>query len=561
MVAFTALLLFIIGLFNCVKLSVKWDKFVCGVSLSALFVVILYFSDRMLEIKEHIFSFLWNSSPSGDIRIDIVSNTYNCELFFPFLIMGFLGIGANYCFRFEEKRCRFNALMLFNLASLLLMITSNNFVQLLVALFFIDIFAVALADNANACRRFIIINLFADMLIFMILALINGRIDSLDIRQVINYKNMGYHLNFIAIIGFTAILMKLGFFPFQTNLLSLKDVRTHRLQNILCLFSPISAIILLLKFNKLWQSSEYFLLYFDIACPLTLVWCAFRATLENNLRAKIIDWQIMFFALLFELLRFHGFVWDWRISDLLLANNVLIYGIYLLYYHAGRKKLLSDIIGLQYESNRGRFLALGVISVAIISQINILEMLYNNRNRYYIWIYACLFLFSFSGVIHQILFAERIKNTAFNRVIHKPLHSLFLLLMSIISVLLLVQLNWESLVFWSIFGVFVALTLSGITSHFSRFYTHEQLQKIDWFKNLYDNFFLDILQHIGRLFWLVIDWKLVEKVITGAALALWQAGLRCFKNVQKNTFRQILFVIIVLSALLWFSPYFSEVYQ
>lgn len=559
MVASTALLLFVIGLCNFFKFSIKWDKFVCGISSLALFAIVVRFADKMLDVKEHSFSFLWNSSPSGDIKFDIISNAYNCELFFVFLVMGLLAVCANYCFRFEEKRCHYNALVFLNLTALLLMITSNNFVQLLSALFLIDVFAVALADNPNACRRFIMVNLLSDMLIFMILALINARVDSLDIRQIINYKNMGYHLDFIAIIGFSAILMKLGFFPFQTNLLALKNIRMHRLQSILCLFSPISALILLLKFNTLWLSSEYFLLIFDVACPLSIAWCAFRASLDDDIKAKIINWQIMFYALMLELLRFHGFVWDWHISDLMLANYVWLCGVYLLYYHSARKKRISEIMKIRYERVVGICLSVVMIFLAILPQINILEMLYNNRNRYYIWLYATLFMLSFCGVLHQILFTEKAKNISLRKIKVNPLHPLFLLLIGVILVLLLVQLNWESLIFWSMTGIFVALTLSGISSGFSKYYASEPIQKVDWLQNLYDNVFMEMLQNFGRLLWLLIDWKLAEKFITGTVLTFWQAGLHFFKNIQQNYMRRTLFVLLVLSTVIWLSPYMKEV--
>ena len=311
----------------------------------------------------------------------------------------------------------------------------------------------------------------------------------------------------------------------------------------------------------LWLSSAYFLPLFDAACLFTIFWCAFRATLDDTLQAKIINWQIMFFALLLELLRFHGFVWDWHISDLLLANYVFFSGIYLLYYHSGRKKNISEIMGLKYESLDGICSALIMISAAILPQINILEMVYNNRNRYYIWAYAVLFMLSFCGVLHQILFSGSIKKIGLNKVKKRPLHPLFLIFISIICSLLWVQLNWESLVFWAMCGVFVALTLSGISAFFSRFYMQQTMQKTDLFKSFYDNVFMGILQNSGRLLWLVIDWKLAEKFITGTVLALWQTGLHFFKNIQNDLIFRFLFILLVLAIIIWFSPYSEGVFR
>ncbi len=559
MIALTALSLFIIGLLNCFKLSVKSDKLICGVSLFSLLGLIFWYASRMLNFKEQIFSYLWNSSPSGDIKIDILSNAYNCQLFLPFLIITFLAVCGNYCFRYEEKRCKYNALLLFNLIILLLMITSNNFVQLLSAVFLIDIFAVISARNTQTCKKFIMANLLADMVIFMLLALINGRIDSLDIRQVINYKNMGYHIDFITILGFTTILLKMGFFPFQISLTSLDELRFHRLINILCLFSPISALILLLKFHSLWSSSTYFLPYLDGIFPIVIVWSSICALLSDNFRRKIIYWQIMFFALLIELLRFHGFVWDVLISKLVLADYILLSGISLLYYQSGRKNNLSLIINNVYRNKAGIFLAFFVISLAIFALIHNLEEIYNNRNRYYIWSYAALFLISFCEVLHQICLTTNGKELSNSVVWQKPLKLLFLILLTCTGITLLTDLNFQSYVFWIMSAIFLTLTLTGINPHIRCIYRNKSLQNIDFFDYLYRTFFVKILQSSGRLLWLIIDWKLVEKLITGMVIGIWQTGLRIFRNLQVSIIWRCLFIIITILAALEFVPFFREI--
>ncbi len=559
MIASTALLLLIIGLLNCFKFSVKADKLFCGLSLLSVLSLIFWFSNEIIGLNEQIFSFTWNSSPSGDIKVDIISNTYNCEIFFPFLIITFLAICKNFCFRYEEKRCRYNALLLFNLLSLLFMITSNNFVQLLSAVFLVDIFAVISAKNISVCKRFIIGNLLADMIIFMLLALINGRINSLDVREIINYKNMGYHIDFIAILGFISILIKMGFFPFQISLASLQNLRFHRLQNILCLFSPVCALILLLKFSPLWTSSVYFLPCMDVFFLLTLAWSVFRATTTEDLRMKVIYWLIMFYALLLELLRFHGFVWDWRFSKLLLANYLMLEGVYLLYYHAGRKALLSQMIALKAKNKPLIYSSLLIISLAVFSLINDLEMLYNNRNRYYIWSYAILFLLSFCGNLHLICFAKKSKKYEIRKILNTGSLSLFIFVLLSMCAGLFVQFNWKSPVFWLMSTVFMILTLSGLSSPLSRFSQNKKLQQLDWLEKIYRFMFVSLLQNIGRILWLIIDWKLVEKFVTETILKIWQTSLRIFRIIQNSLFWRFFFIAVIILVILALTPYIKEI--
>ncbi len=558
MIAFTALALLIVGFFNSFRFSVKADKFVCGVSLFAVSGIIFWFSDRIVNLNEQVFSFLWNSSPSGDIKIDIISNSYTCGLFLPFLIITALAICGNYCFRYEEKRCRYNALLIFNLLVLLLMITSNNFVQLLSAVFLVDIFAVIKAQNTANCKNFIILNLSADMLIFMILALINGRIHSFDIREIINYKNMGYHIDLIAILGLTSVFMKMGFFPFQLGFSTLKNLRFHRLQNILYLSSPISALILLLKFSALWSASSYFLPYFDIICLTAMAFCALKAFYINNLRSKLICWHTLTLTLMLELLRFHGFVWDWRFSKILLATYALFMGLYLLYYQSGRKVLMTHLLKSKFQYFQTVTPAITIIGLAMFAHIYNLETLYNNINRYYIWTYATIFLLSFCGVLHQICFIRKKLRKNILKIQKKTTPSLFLFFAVLLCLILLVHIDLNSLAFWSMSAVFIFLYLSGLSTPLCRFYDNEKLQNLDWLNKIYRFIFVYLLQSIGIVLWFMVDRKLIENFMTKIFSGIWQLLLHFFRIIQNSYIWRCLFITLILVIALIFTPYIEE---
>ena len=550
MIAHTALLLLIIGLFNCCKFSVKADKFFCAVTLLALLCITFWFAGSVSDSPEQIFSFLWNSSPSGDLKIDIISNSYTCGLFLPFLVISTLAICANFSFKQEQNLCNYNALLLFNLLALLLMITSNNFVQLLSAFFLIDILAVIKAKT-DICKKFIILNLCADMLIFMLLALINGHIHSFDIREIINYKNTSYHLDFIAILGFTSILMKMGFFPFQIGLTSLDKLNFQRLLNILCLFSPVSAIIILLKFSSLWSSSEYFVPYLNALCIAALIWSSFMVLCIKNLRLKVIYWQIMIFALMLELLRFHGFVWDWSFSKILLANYILLSGIYLLYNQCKKDVVLQNIAIVKRQKVQNLIPVLLLICSAILSHINNFEILYNNRNRYYIWTYAVFFLLSFCGTLHEICFISKGSDNLSVEINNKSSHNLFVFLSILVCIALLYQFNPYSINFWILGGTFIFLSLSKIAYLVCKTFQKAEFQNYDWFERIYMFLFIYLLQGIGRLLWLIIDWKLVEKFATGIILGLWYTCLRVFRSIQNNILFRFCFVLVSILTILF----------
>jgi MFS family permease len=252
-------------------------------------------------------------------------------------------------------------------------------------------------------------------------------------------------------------------------------------------------------------------------------------------------------------------VWDWRFSKLLLANYLVFEGIYLLYYHAGRKALLSQMIALKAKNKTLICFSLFIITLAVFSLINDLEMLYNNRNRYYIWSYAILFLLSFCGNLHLICFAKKSKKYEIRKILNTGSLSLFIFVLLSMCAGLFVQFNWKSPVFSLMSTVFMILTLSGLSSPLSRFSQNKKLQQLDWLEKIYRFMFVSLLQNIGRILWLIIDWKLVEKFVTETILKIWQTSLRIFRIIQNSLFWRFFFIAVIILVILALTPYIKEI--
>ena len=135
MIADTAFLLIVVAFLSSIKIGIKTDRVFSRLLFLCVTAVCYIFYRHSDAAVEQTFSFVWNSSPSGNIMVDIISNRYNCRLILPFLFISLLAIGYNAVFRYEERRGIFNAIILFDLTALIMMITSNNLVQLLSGLF------------------------------------------------------------------------------------------------------------------------------------------------------------------------------------------------------------------------------------------------------------------------------------------------------------------------------------------------------------------------------------------------------------------------------------------
>ena len=154
MIADTTFLLIIIAVLSSLKVGVKSDKFISWLIFLFVTGIFVYFLKHSHVTETTVFSFVWNSSPSGNIMVDIVSNSYNCQLIFPFFLMTLMAIGYNNVFRYEERRGLFDAVMLFNLTALIMMITSNNLVQLLSGLFVVDIMALLIIKDVEKSKYY-----------------------------------------------------------------------------------------------------------------------------------------------------------------------------------------------------------------------------------------------------------------------------------------------------------------------------------------------------------------------------------------------------------------------
>ena len=71
MIADTAFLLIIIALFSGLKIGVKADKILSCLVFLFIFVVLAIFFQHRNVLEEQVFATVWNSSPSGNIMLDL----------------------------------------------------------------------------------------------------------------------------------------------------------------------------------------------------------------------------------------------------------------------------------------------------------------------------------------------------------------------------------------------------------------------------------------------------------------------------------------------------------
>lgn len=550
MIAYTTFLLFFIGIFSGIKVGVKVDRTLSFVTFASLFFVFGCFCDAVNEVREHILAFVWSTAAGNNLKFDIVSNSYNYGLVLPCFILTMLSALNSFFFRNEERRSAYISVLTFNLVALIILITSSNFVQLLTALFVVDILSLFMIKDTEIGHRYILLNTLADMILFTVLALINCRVASLDIRQIVLYRNIGMHQDFVALAGLTAVFAKLGFFLFQVGITDLKAIRFHRLQNILFLSSPLAAMILLLKFSALWRTSEYFTIYMDSVCILTILWGGLGSLCANNIKSKIIYWQMSFWALFAELLRFHGFIWFSGFTFLLLEMYAITLAMYMLYFYNNRRVLMTQIQNMPLTNRRMVACILLVIVAIVAAMSNTLTILYNNMNRYYIWTFAAVFVLTLSAVLKQMLKRESVNLIGYRAM---PMKKFMLFELIMLSAFLLQDWRYAEPSAWGGAVLFAVLCACNPLAKTDFVYGIKTLQNNDLLGRIY-HVLIKSLRLCGRVFWLLIDRLFVEKIVLSVLTSGVGAVLRFSRKLNTGKFGSIL-ALILLVALLSVSYY------
>ena len=388
------------------------------------------------------------------------------------------------------------------------------------------------------------------MILFSVLALINSRVDSLDIKEILRYRQIGFHADFAALAGLTAIFTKLGFAVFQIGNMALKDIRFHRMQNVLLLSSPMAALILLLKFNMLWRISDYFNFYADVVCYVTLIWAFIGSITVNNFQAKVIYWQTAFWALMVELLRFYGFAWIPNFTYLLIEMYVFISALYLLYFYNNRCRDVSQMMRLRLTHKKRLASVAFIILLVTAAMANTLELMYNQENCRCIWLFAGLFSVSTAAAIGQIFFY---RGKRYSGVQHDITFKwgVFLELV-VLCCCLLYRAQWKNAVLWAAPPIFALLCICPLWWKVAYFYKVRLWQRGDVLKRIY----LVIIKSFrlcGRVFWLLIDRLFLDRVVLGTAVAVSHICLRTFRKVHTKPLLGGFAIVLLLIGLLWYS--------
>lgn len=527
----TILGLSFVSFLSILRIKPKFNN-VLVLSLTIAVAVLFYFfvTDWQLG-QESVKTLIWDSSRSGDIKIDIVSSMNNYRIIFPFFAITLFALINNLFFRYESNKRRSLAILTLNLFSFIMLISGNNLIQIITFVFVIDILSQLFIKDIYASKRYSIYNLVADMGLFLVMAMLQGKLDTLEIGNITHYYETGRHRDFIMFVVMISLFIKFGFFLFQSYLLDLKNTKFHRLILIPFVSTPMVALVLFMKFYPLLVVSPSFDLCLNIMIVLTILWGFLGAISINNLKEKTVYLNMMFIALIVKLVEAADFVWNIYFSFMLILGFCLNLCLYYVHYYLDRENNLQHIVYV-LKQNLPLLKFVMYVYIIVFSALTIpLVKVCDVANLYWICAFLSLFSIASAHLFSQVLSLE-FKNET-KKIDYRPMVIMFLCLGG--SVRLIWLYKDLSYICAGIIMFFVLLLkiypfrVLSLNSDLNL-----KMQKMDFFGHLYDLIISRPIKAIGRTLTILFDFMFIEKTVTTMFATLNSFTIRLFRKSARH---------------------------
>lgn len=498
----TLLYLLIIGVFSFVQTK---ERYVFAFSFVLTFFTCLVFAFfvmdwRILTDSPQIFSI--GGAVGENIKLDIISSKQNYMLIMPFFVNTLLALGNNLIFKYEKHKKQMLSLFVFNLISFMMLICGNNFIQFMTFVFVIDILSQLLISDTNAAKRYSMYNLVADMGIFLVLSMLQGKLANLDVGNISHYYETGRHRDFIMFVLMLSLFVKFGFILFQGYWLDLKSAKFHALYFLTYLSTPMAALILFIKFYPIVVVSPSFAPLLDGAVGLSMFWGGMGAFFAPQIKEKFVYYHMLCIAFLVKLIEQASFVWNDVFSNILICLFIFNLCLYYLHYEIDR----------EHGRNKKSLLFVFAAFLFVVAALSLqLFALYTPQNAPWILAFEGLFLFALAQTFALYGGKLRIKaqdqtfcfRTAFVMICS-------VLLLSYMSSFKILQ-YWWAVCFTLLFFVFCLLLPQKLSEMARLFYA--KIQYIDLFKLFYDKCVVRVCKNAGILAHIFIDFIFLERTL------------------------------------------------
>ena len=471
-------------------------------------MVVFFQANGMSASAGFIYKWFDNQAIKTSIILGLSARNIPIVVFFAAVLC--ISLYYNIFYPKELRRLRSGGFYALIFTAMMLLVASTNIMQLLVSVFFIDLMTFYLLWTDKIKRKFLFYNFISDVLLMLLLAAVWGIGHKTQLNQLLRIGANDNRL-LLGIIWLTAVFLKSGLFLFHNYILDWQENGFVRSLYLFYGATPLAGLIIMLKTADVGHYHNFLWPALDIFAALTMLGSFAGSIRADNLKAKMLYWNLMLLGLMFALLSL-GQKELLRVFPLLPLCGVLISSV-----------ILLPMVGAAYEtsvSKMGGFagkmkLSLGLTFIALAGELHLLINLINEKNYWWIMGFAILHLLSLTFVIGRIYFGQ---SDAGERVwveLKNP-HLLYWFVP-----LLLIAAIWFAypspdikLALFLPLCIFLSWCFS--KDMFNRFAIRKDASG-EYAVTLFNLLLIEPLKVLGRVLWLLIDFVLLEKVLYSLA--------------------------------------------
>ncbi len=540
--------LFFIGALGNIFLLKKAERLFSFFLLLVLGGISYAFISGYINADYAKYSFSWLKYLDLEVKVDLSFNKNLYQLFIPVLILSVLSVFLSVFNPKEEKRQQFISQIFLSLFFYLLLLTSQNLFQLIVANSLFSVVIFCLINDIDARKKYAFYNFLSDISLFSICSLFYAYLNTLNINAVELYQKSGAHKDLVAILFLFSLSIKSGLFMFHNQFYDMSVLTFNRLNYVLYCGTPTIGMVLLYKLSGILSISDYAEVVIKILALGTFLSGLFNVFFKDNIKEKAVgmaqlSWGTSFYLILMAPDKIMHIIFAGSFLGYLL--NLVLYSI----YHIS-----------SYEQNISKMG--GFIKNLKLSFVLYMLIFFCGANLFWqicspISLVVCAIYLATLGLVlgylfHQIFLGEIHADERVFALLKNCSYAVYIVLLILGGISVhYVKPDMHTGLLNA--GLFVIFLLSFIVYPFKRFeklYQNENIQEIDVFEDIFDFIIITPIRILGRILWLLVDFILIERTIINTWNAVFSKFLSLLQKLDVSSLKtSIIYVVLSFAAL------------
>ncbi len=459
-------------------------------------------------------------------------------------------IYLNIIYKKEDYSLYINNFILLNFAALIVLLSAQDFIQLMVGSCCFTIIGYYLINDITAKIKFIFYNFLAEMSLFMALAIVYASINTTSLTALSRYIEIGHHKDLVSLLLMCTVFIKCGMFLFQNQFMDLKRLSLNRVATISLFSSPLSGVIIFLRILPLIQAAEYIEAIFIIIICISVVWSIIGTLIIDNIKAKMLYLNMLFYAFVLWQMWGGGAIFFEKLIYLYPALLAVYISFLFVSVSASDEICISQMGGF-YKRLWGNLL-LSLIAIFVFVGCFI-----KNFSPSSAWSFLFIFLSLCAFILHGMFLGKMHSDERVEALLKNIGIYYWVPYIAALSWYVYELGIWSQKEIWIILGSFILFMLIVPIQALLKLAAIEEIQNADILHRIYMIVFIMPLRLLGRVLWLAIDFVVIERSIIGSishSTAFVVQGLQKIQGISWSNYLLMLLigVMIILLNLGWY---------